>query len=310
MRPLRLAFMGTAPFAIPALAALAASPHRIACVYSQPPRPAGRGHKLRATPLAHRAAELGLKLRTPPTLGDDREQAAFAALGVDAAVVAAYGLLLPAPVLAAPRLGCINLHPSLLPRWRGAAPVAHTILAGDRETGMTLMRMGAGLDTGPILAQRRLPLPARATTAALEERLAELGAAMLPQLLAALDEGRAQARAQPDEGATHAAKLARTDGRLCWRRPATDLDRLVRAFSSRPGAFTEAAGTVVKVLAACPAAGRGRCGRPGELLDREMTVACGDSALRLLRVQRAGRAATDGAAFQRGLRLEPGFLFG
>ncbi len=297
--------MGAARFAVPALEALAASGHEIACVYSQPPRPAGRGRRLRATPVAQRAAELGLDLRVPTALAG--EEAAFAALGVEAAVVAAYGLLLPPPLLAAPPLGCINLHPSLLPRWRGAAPIAHAILAGDRETGMTVMRMDAGLDTGPILAQRRLPLPARATAPALEAQLAQLGAAMAVEVLAALAAGRARPRPQPARGATHAARLARADGRLDWRRPAEAIDRQVRAFSPWPGAFTGAGGVTVKVLEAHPAAGSGR---PGELLDRELTVACGAGALRLAKVQRPGRPPTGGPAFLRGLRLRPGAVFG
>ena len=297
--------MGAARFAVPALEALAASGHEIACVYSRPPRPAGRGRRLRAAPVAQRAEELGLPLRTPATLAG--EEAEFAALGVEVAVVAAYGLLLPPPLLAAPPLGCVNLHPSLLPRWRGAAPIAHAILAGDRETGMTVMRMDAGLDTGPILAQRRLPLPPRATAAALEAQLARLGAAMAVEALAALAAGRARPRPQPDQGATYAARLSRADGRLDWRRPAEALDRQVRAFSPWPGAFTQAGAIAVKVLEAHPAAGHGP---PGQLLDRQLTVACGTGALRLVKVQRPGRPATDGPAFLRGLRLPPGAVFG
>lgn len=302
---MRLAFLGAARFALPALEALAASGHEIACVYSQPPRPAGRGRRLRATPVASRAAELGLPLRAPTSLAG--QESAFAALGVEAAVVAAYGLLLPPPLLAAPPLGCINLHPSLLPRWRGAAPIAHAILAGDRETGMTIIRMDAGLDTGPILAQRRLPLPPRATAPALEARLAELGAAMALEVLAALASGRARPRPQPGQGATRAPRFARADGRLDWRRDAAAVDRQVRALSPWPGAFTEAAGVTVKVLEAHPAAG---AGRPGQLLDRQLTVACGTGALRLARVQRPGRPPADGPAFLRGLRLPPGAVFG
>ena len=303
MARLRLAFMGAAAFAVPALDALAASGHEIAAVYSQPPRPAGRGRKERPTPVHARAAELGLPVATPASLKGVAEQEAFAALGLDAAVVAAYGLLLPPPVLAAPRLGCINLHPSLLPRWRGAAPAAHAILAGDGETGMTIIAMDAGLDTGPILAQRRVPMPPRATTASLEADLAVLGAAMLLEVLDAVDEGRAQPRPQGETGATYASKFAKDHGRLDWARPADALDRVVRALSPWPGAFFDLGGTTVKVLAAEPVAGSGA---PGTLLDRGMTVACGEGALRLVEVQRAGKPATDGAAFLRGLRLEPG----
>ena len=303
MAALRLAFMGAAAFAVPALDALAASHHTIACVYSQPPRPAGRGRKERPTPVHARAAELGLDVRTPASLKGPDEQAAFAALGLDVAVVAAYGLLLPRAILEAPKLGCVNLHPSLLPRWRGAAPAAHAILAGDSVTGMTIMQMDEGLDTGPILAQATVPMPPRATTTSLEEHLAAMGATMLLDVLEDLAEGRADARAQSEAGTCYASKFAKEDGRLDWARPADELDRIVRALSPWPGAFFALGDTTEKVLAAEPAEGRGA---PGTLLDRELTIACGTGALRLLEVQRAGKPATDGAAFLRGLRLDPG----
>jgi len=303
MARLRLAFMGAAGFAVPALDALAASGHEIVAVYSQPPRPAGRGRKERPTPVHARAEELGLTVATPVSLKGVAEQQAFAALGLDAAVVAAYGLLLPPAILTAPRLGCINLHPSLLPRWRGAAPAAHAILSGDAETGMTIIAMDAGLDTGPILAQQRVPMPPRATTASLEGELAVLGASMLLEVLDAVGEGQAQPRPQGEDGATYASKFAKDHGRLDWVRPADELDRIVRALSPWPGAFFELGETTVKVLAAEPASGSGA---PGTLLDREMTVACGQGALRLVTVQRAGKPATDGASFLRGLRMEPG----
>jgi len=303
MARLRLAFMGAAGFAVPALDALAASGHEIVAVYSQPPRPAGRGRKERPTPVHARAAELGLTVATPVSLKGVAEQQAFAALGLDAAVVAAYGLLLPPPILTAPRLGCINLHPSLLPRWRGAAPAAHAILSGDAETGMTIIAMDAGLDTGPILAQQRVPMPPRATTASLEAELSVLGASMLLDVLDAVAEGRAEGRPQGDAGATYASKFAKNHGRLDWSRPAAELDRIVRALSPWPGAFFELGETTVKVLAAEPASGSGA---PGTLHDRAMTVACGQGALRLIQVQRAGKPATDGASFLRGLRMEPG----
>ena len=301
----RLAFMGAAAFAVPALDALAASHHQIAAVYSQRPRPAGRGRKERPTPVHARALELGLQVRTPVSLRGAAEQAAFAALSLDVAVVAAYGLLLPAAILQAPRLGCVNIHPSLLPRWRGAAPAAHAILSGDAETGMTIMAMDEGLDTGPILAQRAVPMPPRATTASLEAELAVLGGAMLLDVLESLENGTASPRAQDNAAATYASKFAKDHGRIDWSQPAETLDRLVRAFSPWPGAFFDLADTTVKVLEAEPAVGSGL---PGTLLDREMTVATGEGALRLIRVQRAGKPATDGASFLRGQRLEPGAI--
>ncbi len=305
MTALRLAFMGSSRFATPALDALRGSGHEIAAVYSQPPRPAGRGREERPTPVHARAASLGLEVRTPAGLKAAREHGEFRELGLDCAVVAAYGLLLPRAVLDAPRLGCVNLHPSLLPRWRGAAPVARAILAGDERTGMTVMRMDEGLDTGPVLAQRSVPTPPRATAASLETGLAELGARMLLHVLGDLESAVAAATPQGEEGATHAPKFARDDGRIDWSRPAGALDRLVRALTPWPGAFFTLGRTPVKVLEAEPIDGRGA---PGRLLDREMAVACGDGALRLTRVQRAGKSITDGPAFLRGMRLEPGAI--
>lgn len=303
MTTLRLAFMGAAQFAVPALDAVVAAGYEIAAVYSQPPRPAGRGRKERLTPVHARAAELGLPVVTPLSLRDSDAQMAFAALDLDVAVVAAYGLLLPQAILDAPHMGCVNLHPSLLPRWRGAAPAAHAILNGDDETGMTIIEMDAGLDTGPILAQRTVPMPPRTTTTSLEADLAELGAAMLLDVLQARAAGHAEARTQGEEGAAYASKFAKEDGRIDWARPAVELDRLIRALSPWPGAFFGLGETTVKVLEAKVVDGSGH---PGSLLDQRFTLGCGAGALRLVRVQRAGKPATDGEAFLRGLRLDTG----
>ncbi|MFQ5785992.1 MAG: methionyl-tRNA formyltransferase [Alphaproteobacteria bacterium] len=303
MPRLRLAFMGTADFAVPLLRALAAAGHDLACVYTQPPRPAGRGHRPRRTPVHEAAGELGLAVRTPANLRDGDAQAAFAALGCDAAVVAAYGLILPAAVLGAPRLGCINVHPSLLPRWRGPAPIPRTIEAGDAETGVTIMLMDEGVDTGPILLVERVAVPAGATAGSLHDRLAELGGRLVVVALARFASGAVEPTPQPATGVTYAAKLDKAEGRLDWRRPAVELDRLVRAFSPQPGARFALDDRTVKALATEVAAGEGA---PGTLLADDFTVACGAGALRLLRVQRAGRAPTDGAAFLRGARLAVG----
>jgi len=300
---LRLAFMGAAAFAVPALDALVEAGHDIVTVYSQPPRPAGRGRKERRTPVHDRAMELGLEVRTPLTLRDEVEQAAFRDLALDVAVVAAYGLLLPAAILEAPRMGCVNIHPSLLPRWRGAAPAAHAILSGDENTGMTIMAMDKGLDTGPILAQKILAMPPRATTASLEAELSVLGGVMLLEVLEDLFAGTVTPMPQNEELATYASKFAKDHGRIDWSQPAAQLDRLVRAFSPWPGAFFHLGDTTVKVLEAELSAGTGA---PGTLLDRDMTVATGEGALRLTKVQRAGKPATDGASFLRGQRLDPG----
>ncbi|MFQ5774148.1 MAG: methionyl-tRNA formyltransferase [Kiloniellaceae bacterium] len=305
MTPLRLAFMGTPAFAVPSLRALAAAGHEIAAVYTQPPRPAGRGHRPRRSPVHAYAAERGWAVRTPAGLKDAKEQAAFAALDLDAAVVAAYGLILPRPMLEAPRLGCLNVHASLLPRWRGAAPIQRAILAGDARTGITIMRMDEGLDTGPILLQEAVPITDGTTAADLHDALAELGARLIVEALAGLAAGRVQPRPQPAEGATYAAKLTPAQGRLDWRRPADQLARQVRALAPRPGATLVAGGDRLRVLAAAAVAGPPDAA-PGTVLDERFTVACGAGALRVTRVQRAGKAAMDAAAFLRGFPLPPG----
>ncbi len=309
MSRLRLAFMGTPGFAVPCLEALADAGHEIAAVYCQPPRPAGRGQRAQPSPVQRRAAAAGWPVRTPTSLKDPAAQEAFAALELDAAVVVAYGLILPPPVLAAPRLGCINLHASLLPRWRGAAPIQRAILAGDRETGVTIMRMDQGLDTGPMLLQEAVPIGPSTTAAKLHDRLAALGARLMVEALDGLETATLEARPQPEAGVTYAAKLRRAEGRLDWRRPAADLARQVRAFDPWPGAFAELplkrGLERVKVLAA-EAVDAGSGGDSGQLLDDGLTVACGQGALRLSRVQRPGRAAMTAAEFLRGVDLPAG----
>ncbi len=305
MGRLSLAFFGTPDFAVPVLAGLLEAGHGVVCVYSQPPRPAGRGHRARPAPV-HRFAEArGLAVRAPTTLKDPKVQRDFAALGLDAAVVAAYGLLLPAEILSAPRLGCLNVHASLLPRWRGAAPIAWAILAGDAESGVTIMQMSEDLDSGVIVLQERMPVPSAATAASLEDALAGLGARLIVQALDGLDRGRLEPVPQPADGVTWAAKLTRAEGRLDWHRPAAELERRVRAFAPQPGAWFTHDGERIKVLAAAIAPAEGE-GRPGVVLDDRLTVACGEDALRLLELQRAGRAAISAAAFLRGYEIPAG----
>jgi len=303
MARLRLAFMGTPEFASVALDALIDAGHTIAAVYSQPPRPSGRGQKERLSPVHTLAVSKGLPAHTPLSLRDADEQAAFAALKLDAAVVAAYGLILPPAILAAPRLGCLNIHASLLPRWRGAAPIQRAILAGDAETGITIMQMDRGLDTGAILMSERTPITPDDTGGSLHDRLAALGARLIVKALDRLASAGLKPTPQPTEGVTYAAKLTREEERLDWHRPAPELARRVRAFSPSPGAWCEMAGERIKVLAA--EAMRG-VGAPGTVLDERMTIACRDGALRPLVVQRPGKAALDTASFLRGFRLVAG----
>jgi len=297
---MRLAFMGSPDFAVPALLALHDAGHAIAAVYCQPPRAAGRGQAVQRCPV-HRAADaLGLEVRTPARLRSDAAaQAAFAALALDAAVVAAYGLILPPAMLDAPRRGCLNIHASLLPRWRGAAPIQAAILAGDPASGVTIMQMDAGLDTGPMSLREAVPIGPRTTSGGLHDILASLGARLILRVLAE----NPPPVPQPAEGATYAPKLTREDGRIDWTHDAAAVERQVRAFDPWPGTFTWVQGTVLKVLAAELADGTGA---PGTVLDDRLTIACGLGALRLTRVQLAGRGAMEAEVFLRGHRMPPG----
>ena len=297
---MRLAFMGSPDFAVPALRALHTAGHEIACVYAQPPRPAGRGQKETPCPVHRAALELGLQVRTPTRVRRDAaEHAAFAALDLDAAVVAAYGLILPKAMLDAPRRGCLNIHASLLPRWRGAGPIQAAILAGDTETGITIMRMEEGLDTGPMLLRQAIPIAPRTTTPEIHDALAAIGG---PLILRALAEDP-PAIPQPEAGVTYAPKIAKEDGRIDWQADAATLDRRIRALTPWPGCFFQHGAEVIRVLAAEPAAGTGA---PGTVLDNVPTIACGTGALRLTRLQRAGRAPLPAAEFLRGYALPSG----
>jgi methionyl-tRNA formyltransferase len=298
---LRLAFMGTSEFAVPALAELMGLGHEIVCVYSQPPRPKGRGLAEEPSPVHKLAASAGIDVRTPASLKGAEEQKTFAALNLDAAVVVAYGLILPKPVLAAPRLGCFNLHASLLPRWRGAAPIQRAIMAGDTETGVMVMRMEEGLDTGPVLMAERTAI-GRKTYGVLHDELARLGASLMGRALSALEHGMAQEQKQASEGVTYANKISKEETRIDWKKPARELDCLVRGLSPTPGAWFEVKGERIKVLYAKPILGQGP---PGEVLNG-LTLACGNGALKLLSVQRAGKVPMDADVFLRGFALHEG----
>jgi methionyl-tRNA formyltransferase len=298
---LRLAFMGTPDFAVPTLAELIGAGYDIACVYSQPPRPKGRGLAQSKSPVQIFAETAGIPVRTPVSLRDADEQAAFAALQLDAAVVVAYGLLLPRPILDAPRLGCFNLHASLLPRWRGAAPIQRAIMAGDSETGIGIMRMEEGLDTGPVLMAERVAI-VRHTYGELHDELARLGADAMVRALAAVERGSIEAQPQAADGVTYAKKIEKSEGRIDWTKSAAALDCLIRGLSPAPGAWFEAKGERIKVLLAGPAPGKGE---PGEVMF-DFAIACGEGALKPLLVQRAGRAPSDWLGFLRGFALKPG----
>lgn len=307
MTVLRLAFMGTPDFSVPALAALIAAGHEIAAVYSQPPRPAGRGHKVIPSPVQAFAEARGIAVRTPKSLRTAEAQAEFSALGLDCAVVVAYGLILPKPVLEAPRLGCVNIHASLLPRWRGAAPIQRAIQAGDADSGVTIMRMDEGLDTGPMLLREALPITAGTTGQSLHDALSALGARMIVEALAGLAEGRLNATPQPEAGVTYAAKLTKQEALLDWTKPAAELERQIRAFDPWPGSFFLHKGERLKVLKAELAEG---WGSPGAVLDDALVVACGEGALRLVCVQRPGKAAMEAEALLRGYPLPKGTVLG
>lgn len=309
MAALKLVFMGTPDIAVPALDALIAAGHDIACVYSQPPRPAGRGQRARLSPV-HAAAEArGFAVRCPASLKEADAGSDFAALGADAAVVVAYGLILPKAVLDAPRLGCFNAHMSLLPRWRGAAPIQRAIMEGDTETGVSIMRMDEGLDTGPVVLSATVPIAPDSTAGSLHDQLATLGARLIVDALDGVAAGRLDPVPQPAEGATYAKKLARGEGRLDWSEPAGTLERKIRAFTPWPGAWFDHGGARIRVLAAEVRDGTAGAA-PGAVLDRGPTIACGRGALALMRLQRAGRAAMDADDFLRGYDLPPGTVLG
>ncbi len=298
---MRLVFMGTPDFAATILKGLIEAGHDIACVYSQPPRPAGRGHKPQASPVQLLAESHEIEGRTPISLKSPEEQAAFAALKADLGVVAAYGLILPKPILEAPKLGCLNVHASLLPRWRGAAPIQRAILAGDLETGICIMRMDVGLDTGPVLMRQSLPIGPEATAGILHDQLAELGARSMQETIEKIHELKAVP--QPDDGVTYAKKIEREESRIDWNRPACVIERQVRAMAPHPGAWFDHAGERFKLLKAQLVEGQGP---PGTVLDDRLSVACAENALRILSIQRQGKAALDAQAFLHGCALPPG----
>lgn len=300
---MRIIFMGTPEFAVPTLAALAEAGHELACVYTQPPRPGGRrGKELTPSPVQRAAEALGLMVRHPDSLKRADEQAEFAALAADVAVVAAYGLILPLPVLTAQRHGCLNVHGSLLPRWRGAAPIQRAILAGDAETGVGIMQMERGLDTGPVLLEARTPVAGK-TTGDLTDELAGRGAALMIQVLADLTRFTAQPQPQPEAGVTYAHKIDKAEAQLDFTAEATQVERQVRAFNPAPGAFFMVDGERYKVLAAEVVPG---AGEPGLVLDDTLTIACGAGAIRPIVVQRAGRPAMPVAELLRGKPIPAG----
>lgn len=302
---MRLIFMGSPDFSVPVLNALVAAGHDIACVYCQPPRPAGRGKKDRPTPVHARAEALGLPVRHPVSLRDPAAQAAFAALAADLAVVVAYGLILPQAVLDAPARGCLNIHASLLPRWRGAAPIHRAIMAGDVTTGVCIMQMEAGLDTGPVLLREATPIGPTETTGQLHDRLSRMGAALIVKALARLDS--LTPTPQPAQGATYATKIDKAEARIDWTRPAPEVDRQIRGLSPFPGAWCDLGGQRLKLLGSRLATGTGA---PGTCLDDAATVACGtgpeSGAVQLIRLQMPGKGAQDADEFLRGTPLPRG----
>ncbi len=310
--PLRVVFMGTPEFAVPPLLALAEHGHAIVAVYSQPPRPAGRGMALRQSPVHAQAQAMGVDVRTPASLKSPEEQQALAALEADVAVVVAYGLILPQAILDAPRLGCFNIHASLLPRWRGAAPIHRAIMAGDQRTGVTIMKMDAGLDTGPMAMMEHIDIGVDETTGQLHDRLSTLGADLIVRTLKALEMAELERETlaltpQPGDGVTYAAKIDKAEARIDWRLPAKQLHDAIRGLSPFPGAWCEidigGKQERVKILGSTLADGYGL---PGTVLDEQMTIACGDWAVRLTRLQRAGKGVQDVSDFQRGARVVPG----
>ena len=296
---MRIIFMGSPDFAVPSLNAMVEAGHEVVAVYSQPPRPAGRGKGERKTAVHERAEALGIEVRTPKSLRNDEEQARFRTLDADLAVVAAYGLILPKPILEAPKGGCVNVHASLLPRWRGAAPIQRAILAGDEASGVTIMRMDEGLDTGPMLLKRELDIRGR-NAGEVTEELANIGADALVEWL----RSPTPPEPQPSEGVTYASKVDKAETRIDWSKSAEEVERQVRAFNPLPGAWFEVNGERIKLLQA--AVGTDASGAPGEVLDDCLNIACGEGYIRPLRVQRAGRGAMTPGELLRGFAVAKG----
>ena len=300
---LRLVFMGTPDFAVPTLLALAAAGHDIAAVYSRAAKPAGRGMDLQVTPIEREARRLGLAVLTPKTLKDEGAQAAFRAHNADAAVVVAYGLILPKAVLDSPKLGCFNVHASLLPRWRGAAPINRAVMAGDAELGVTIMQMDERLDTGAMALAERVAIQPDMTAGELHDVLARVGADLMTRALAAAERGALTLTPQPEQGVTYAAKIAKNETRIDWSKPWNDVHNHIRGLSPFPGAWFEADGVRVKALRSTKGEGSGA---PGTVLDDRLTVACGAGAVRLTRVQRAGKQPINAEEFLRGTKVTRG----
>lgn len=304
---MRIVFMGTPEFAVPTLAGILADGHQVVAAYTQPPRPAGRGMAERKSAVHQLAAKHGLAVLTPRSLKGAPEQQAFARHGADVAVVVAYGLILPKAVLEAPRHGCLNLHASALPRWRGAAPIQRAIMAGDTETAACVMRMEEGLDTGPVCLAERVPIGPDTTAGELHDHLAEHGARLMQRALADLGHGALACTSQPAEGVTYAAKIDKGETRIDFARPAREVHDHVRGLSPMPGAWFEASSDArperIKVLRTALAVGSGA---PGTVLDDAMTIACGQGAVRVLEVQRSGKRPMSAAEFLRGFALGPG----
>jgi methionyl-tRNA formyltransferase len=304
---LRLIFMGTPEFAVPTLLALATAGHDIAAVYARAAKPAGRGMDLQITPVEREARRLGLPVLTPKTLKDAEAQAAFIAHNADAAVVIAYGLILPKPVLDAPKLGCFNVHASLLPRWRGAAPINRAVMAGDKESGVTIMQMDEGLDTGTMALVDRVPIGPDMTAGDLHDALSRLGADLMTRAIAAAECGSLALTPQPEAGVTYAAKISKAETRIDWAKPSAEVHNHIRGLSPFPGAWFEIDGVRVKALCSTRSEGqKTQNAAPGTVLDDKLTIACGDGAIRLIQVQRAGKQPMQADEFLRGTPVNAG----
>ena len=301
---MRIVFMGTPEFSVVALEALVAAGHEVVCAYSQPPRPAGRGKKERPSPVQLKAESLGIPVRHPTSLRTPEVQAEFAALDADIAVVVAYGLLLPQPILDAPKAGCLNIHASLLPRWRGAAPIHRAIMSGDAQTGVCIMQMEAGLDTGPVLLREAIDIGAEETTVLLHDRLAELGGRLVVETLARLES--LELEVQPEEGVTYAAKIDKAEARVDWEKDAVEIDRQIRGLSPFPGAWTIVNGKRLKLLGSRVATASGSAG----VVQDGAVVACGAGAIEVLRAQIEGKSAQEASVLVNSGVLAPGVVLG